>query len=146
VEPTVEWDVVVVGGINTDYLIRAQALPGAGMSLGGDMFLEAPGGKGANAAVAAARLGARTALVEWIPELPAKRIDATGAGDAFAGGLAVALAEHLTLPDAARFASGVAALKTTALGAQTALPHRRELHAYLDHATSMQSRDSNDVR
>jgi hypothetical protein len=40
VEPIVEWDVVVVGGINTDYLIRGQALPGPGMSLGGDMFLE----------------------------------------------------------------------------------------------------------
>jgi ribokinase len=33
------------------------------VSLDGDEFLEAPGGKGANAAVAAARLGARTALV-----------------------------------------------------------------------------------
>jgi len=63
VESIVEWDVVVVGGINADYLIRGQALPGPGMSLGGDMFLAAPGGKGANAAVAAARLGARRALV-----------------------------------------------------------------------------------
>jgi ribokinase len=62
-EPARDWDVVVGGGINTDYLIRGPALPGPGMSLGGTVFLEAPGGKGANAAVAAARLGARTALI-----------------------------------------------------------------------------------
>jgi ribokinase len=62
-EPTVEWDVVVVGGINTDYLIRGHALPGPGMSLSGSAFLQAPGGKGANAAVSATRLGARTALI-----------------------------------------------------------------------------------
>jgi ribokinase len=62
-EPVVEWDVVVVGGINTDYLIRGRRLPRPGTSLNGDVFLEAPGGKGANAAVAAARLGARTAIV-----------------------------------------------------------------------------------
>jgi ribokinase len=312
-EPVVEWDVVVVGGINTDYLIRGRELPGPGMSLNGSAFLEAPGGKGANAAVAAARLGARTAIVgrvgrdirgrallghvtgagvhsvhvsldddaptgaaviqvdeqgqkqilaalganllltvadveaaaetirasrvlvaqlevpvecvsatvriaagaqvrivfdpappvplpddllarvdviranrtevealtgvrvvdlpsarkgarallargcraaiveagkgnllvcesgeKWIPELAVERVDATGAGDAFAGGLAVALAERQRLLDAARFASGVAALATTALGAQTALPQRRELDAFLEKPTSAQ--------
>jgi ribokinase len=62
-EPVVEWDVVVIGGINTDYLIRGRPLPGPGMSLSGGTFLGAPGGKGANAAVAAARLGARTAIL-----------------------------------------------------------------------------------
>jgi sugar/nucleoside kinase (ribokinase family) len=65
------------------------------------------------------------------PELAVERVDATGAGDAFAGGLAAAPAERQPLPDAARLASRVAALATTALGAQTALPHRRELHAFL---------------
>jgi ribokinase len=310
-EPALEWDVVVLGGINTDCLIRGRRLPGPGMSVSGDVFREAPGGKGANAAVAAARLGARTAIIgrvghdkrgtglldhltrggvhavhvsvddhaptgaaviqvdqqgqkqtlaalganlhltaadvqaaadmirasrvllaqlevrvecvtaaariaraagvrvildpappqtlwddlmaavdvlranasevealsgirvtdrpsareaarallarrsravgaaveggnlvvqesgeDWIPELPVERVDATGAGDAFAGGLAAALAEGVRLTDAARFASGVAALATTALGAQTALPQRRELHAFLDKAAS----------
>jgi ribokinase len=76
---------------------------------------------------------------EWIPELPAPRVDATGAGDAFAGGLAVALAEGLRLPDAARFASGVAALATTALGTQTALPQRRQLDAFLEKGASAHS-------
>jgi hypothetical protein len=56
VQPIVEWDIVVLGGLNADYLIRGRQLPGPGVSLNGDVFLEAPGGKGANAAVAAARL------------------------------------------------------------------------------------------
>jgi ribokinase len=57
------WDVVVVGGANTDFLVRGADLPAAGQTVDGDEFQEAPGGKGANQAVAAARLGARTALV-----------------------------------------------------------------------------------
>jgi ribokinase len=309
VEPIVEWDVVVVGGLNTDYLIRGHRLPGPGMSVDGERFLEAPAGKGANAAVAAARLGARTAIVgrvghdvrgralinhltregvhaahisvdthvptgasviqvdtsgqkqilaalganlqltladveaaaetirssrvlvaqlevpvecvsaaaasagdagarvlldpapprplpdalmarsdviranateaevltgirvvdlasareaarallargaraaileaekgnlvvwnsgeKWIPELAVETVDATGAGDAFAGGLAVALAGGDDVARAAQFASGVAALATTALGAQTALPRRTELESFLNRA------------
>jgi ribokinase len=55
--------VVVVGGANTDYLARGAALPTAGGTADGDIFLEAPGGKGANQAVAAARLSARVALI-----------------------------------------------------------------------------------
>ncbi len=57
------WDVVVVGGANTDYLVRGPRLPGPGETAQGDEFQEAPGGKGANQAVAAARLGARVAFV-----------------------------------------------------------------------------------
>jgi ribokinase len=56
-------DVVVVGGANTDYLVRGQTLPGPGSTVDGDEFQEAAGGKGANQAVAAARLGARVAFV-----------------------------------------------------------------------------------
>ena len=57
------WDVVVVGSANTDFLIRGPKLPAAGETVGGEEFHEGAGGKGANQAVAAARLGARTALV-----------------------------------------------------------------------------------
>ena len=58
-----KWDVVVVGGINTDYLIRGETLPGSGQTVEGEVFLQGPGGKGANQAVAAARLGARVCMV-----------------------------------------------------------------------------------
>jgi ribokinase len=55
--------IVVVGSSNTDLVVRAPALPGPGETVLGSAFLVAPGGKGANQAVAAARLGARVTLV-----------------------------------------------------------------------------------
>lgn len=58
-----QWDVVVVGGANWDFLIRGPKLPAAGETVPGTDFQEAAGGKGANQAVAAARLGARVAFV-----------------------------------------------------------------------------------
>lgn len=60
---TSTWDIVVVGSANSDYLVRGARLPLPGETVQGDTFLEAPGGKGANQAVAAARLGARVTLV-----------------------------------------------------------------------------------
>jgi ribokinase len=57
------YDVVVVGKANVDYLVRGPRLPHPGESVNGDFFQQAPGGKGANQAVGAARLGARVALV-----------------------------------------------------------------------------------
>jgi ribokinase len=308
--PGAEWDVVVLGGANLDYLARGSRLPRPGDTVQGDEFQEAPGGKGANQAVAAARLGARVALIArvgddargtallerllaegvdarhvlrdsqaptgvaviqvdrrgekqiltapganrslsvedveraapalraarvalfqletplesvtaaarvareagarvvldpapavplpdellrmldvirpnageaqvltgaavsdrasagaaarqllargvaaaivqagndgdllvwsddelWLPRLPVESVDSTGAGDAFAGALSVMLAEGRPLPEAARFASAAAALATTKLGAQAALPRREAIQALLGFA------------
>jgi ribokinase len=60
------YDVVVVGKANVDYLVRGPRLPQPGQSVNGELFQEAPGGKGANQAVGAARLGAASALVARI--------------------------------------------------------------------------------
>ncbi len=57
------WDVVVLGGINTDFVVRTRSLPQPGQSVTGDFFYCGPGGKGANQAVAAAHLGARVAII-----------------------------------------------------------------------------------
>jgi ribokinase len=57
------FDIVVLGGINTDYLVKTAALPRPGDTAQGESFLQSNGGKGANQAVAAARLGARVALI-----------------------------------------------------------------------------------
>src|SRR5262245_23820926 len=58
-----KWDVVVIGGANTDYLVQGTSLPRPGETIDGETFQTAPGGKGANQALAAARLGARVAFV-----------------------------------------------------------------------------------
>src|ERR1700761_1550893 len=56
-------DIVVVGSANTDMIIRLPRLPKPGETLLGGEFLTAPGGKGANQAVAAARAGAKVSFV-----------------------------------------------------------------------------------
>jgi ribokinase len=56
-------NVVVVGSINVDLVTTVARLPGAGETVIGGSFEQTHGGKGANQAVAAARLGARVALV-----------------------------------------------------------------------------------
>jgi ribokinase len=58
--------VVVVGSANTDMVARAARLPRPGETLLGGEFVMAAGGKGANQAVAAARLGAEVTLVARI--------------------------------------------------------------------------------
>src|SRR5436305_6772308 len=55
--------IVVVGSLNMDLVIRAPHLPAPGETIFGSDFITAPGGKGANQAVAAARLGATVAMV-----------------------------------------------------------------------------------
>lgn len=55
--------VVIVGSLNMDLVTRAPRLPRGGETLAGHSFVTVPGGKGANQAVAAARLGASVAMV-----------------------------------------------------------------------------------
>jgi ribokinase len=66
-----------------------------------------------------------------IPGHRVQAVDTTAAGDAFAGGLAVALCEGNSLEEACRFANAVGALAVTRKGAQTSMPERRELEVFL---------------
>jgi ribokinase len=58
-------------------------------------------------------------------------VDTTGAGDAFAGALAVALLEGRPLAEAARFAVTVATFSITKYGSQNSYPSRAALAAFL---------------
>ena len=55
--------ITVVGSVNLDLVARVQRLPRAGETVSGIAFERVPGGKGANQAVACARLGADVRLV-----------------------------------------------------------------------------------
>ena len=94
--------IVVVGSINMDLVTQAPRFVGPGETILGERFLTVPGGKGANQAVAAARLGAEVALVGALGR------DAFG--DQLHAGLA---AEHVDLTHVARLddsASGTASI------------------------------------
>ena len=68
--------------------------------------------------------GSRT---NWIEPFEIEPVDTTAAGDAFAGALAVELADGKPLLDSARFASAGGAIAATRLGAQGAMPTRQEI-------------------
>jgi ribokinase len=80
-------EVVVVGSVNADLVVSVGRLPRAGETVTGGTFARHGGGKGANQAVAAARAGARVAMVgavgadelgdEALRELAAEGIDVT---------------------------------------------------------------------
>lgn len=55
-------EILVLGSVNRDFIVHAPRLPLPGETLRGQRFGSCLGGKGANQAVAAARLGARVAL------------------------------------------------------------------------------------
>jgi len=56
-------DVLVVGSLNTDLVVRAPRFPQPGETISGEDLQVIPGGKGANQAVAAARLGANVSML-----------------------------------------------------------------------------------
>ena len=60
-----------------------------------------------------------------------KVVDTTGAGDAFNGGFAVALAEGMAIETALRFASATAGISVTRPGTAGSMPSRAEIEALL---------------
>lgn len=62
------YDIVVVGSINADLVFEADRRPNPGETLIGKDFKTVPGGKGANQAIAASRLGAKVAMMGCLGE------------------------------------------------------------------------------
>jgi len=85
---------------------------------------------------AVVKLGARGAFVasgalrRLLPAVPVEAVDTTAAGDAFAGALAVALAEGADLVTAVRLANVAGAVAVTRMGAQPSMPTRAEVEAF----------------
>lgn len=69
--------------------------------------------------------------ITHVPAVPLDVRDSTGAGDAFAGGLAIAMMEGQAPLDAVVFATAVSHLAVTAYGSQEAYPTRKEIEALL---------------
>lgn len=98
----------------------------------GDVFLE----KGANVAlITLGEVGAYLHSPSQSLLVPAFKagpvVETTGAGDAFNGGFAAALAEGASALEAARFGAAVAGISVTRAGTAPSMPTRREVDALL---------------
>src|SRR6185312_388870 len=63
-------DLTVVGSINLDFVARVEQLPRPGETVPSRAFRRKPGGKGANQAVAAARVGANVQMIGAVGDDP----------------------------------------------------------------------------
>lgn len=67
----------------------------------------------------------------FVPALKVKAVETTGAGDAFNGGFATAIAEGLSVENALKFATCTAAISVTRYGSAPSMPKREETLALL---------------
>ncbi len=82
------------------------------------------GGRGAFVAT-------RDGLRRMVPSFKVKVVDSTAAGDAFNGGMAVALMRGQPIEEAVRFGAAVAGVAVTRAGAQPAMPSGAEVNRLL---------------
>ncbi|MBR7098540.1 MAG: ribokinase [Clostridia bacterium] len=66
-----------------------------------------------------------------VPSIKVKAVETTGAGDAFNGGLATAIAEGHSIEKALRFATCTAAISVTRRGSSPSMPYRDEIIALM---------------
>lgn len=104
-------------GTEAEALAAAKALIPSGV----DTVILTRGNRGA--------LLAQKGVVKSFPAYPCIPVDTTAAGDAFMGGLAVALAEKHPIDIAIRWGNAAGALATTRLGAQPSLPSREPVES-----------------
>lgn len=62
--------ITILGSVNLDFIIQTQTLPTAGETIGNGTFTALPGGKGANVAMMARRLGADVTLLACVGDDP----------------------------------------------------------------------------
>jgi ribokinase len=124
-------DILTPNQTETEILTQLPAVTFAQASAAMDALLNA----GVKTAVLT--MGAQGALLATpedktvLPAYPVDVVDTTGAGDAFNGALAVAIAEGQSLEDAVCFANAAAALQVTRQGTAAAMPVRREVDEFM---------------
>ena len=101
--------ITVVGSVNLDLVAQVERLPEPGETVGGATFTRVPGGKGANQAVACARLGADVTMIASVGRDPF-------AGEALAGLREAGVALQLVEADAP---TGVEVIQVDAAGEPT---------------------------
>lgn len=94
------------------------------LSMGAEAVVVTLGKRGA---VLATKKGRR-----FIDSCTVNPVDTTGAGDTFCGALCSQLARGVALHEAVRYGCAAGSLATTALGAQSAIPTREQIHRLMD--------------
>jgi ribokinase len=139
--------IISLGSINADFQVRAerwtpnsveaQRLTGIAVQAVADALRAGRAliSRGAKVALMKMAQGGCVAVTAdnavLIRPTPVKVVDTTGAGDMFAGALAVALLEGRSLADGVRFAVAAANVSVTRYGAQASYPDRREVDKML---------------
>jgi ribokinase len=98
-------EVFVVGSVNADLVVEVPRRPGPGETVSGTDLATLPGGKGANQAVAAARLGGRVAMLG--------RVGRDSAGEVVAAALSHAGVDTADIEALAGVPTGVALITLT---------------------------------
>ena len=100
------------------------AFYGDGLHRGGGRVVVTKGARGA-------AMYQRGVEMAWASPPAVEAVDATGAGDAFNGGFAVALSEGRDVVEAVRFGCATAGISVTRAGTAPSMPARAEIEALL---------------
>lgn len=118
-----ELEAAILSGVEIQSLEGAQRAAAVFLELGAANVIITLGEKGAFVANHERQV--------HIPPVAVDVVDTTGAGDAFSGALATALAEGMGIIPAAEFAAAAAALSVTKVGTAPAMPYRDEVEKTL---------------
>ena len=123
-----ETEASMLSGLRVDSLEDARMVAGGLSGRGIPIVIITLGAQGALLA-STSPTGETQVVHQLAPKVQV--IDTTAGGDCFAGAFTVAYTEQQPLPDALRFAVYASALKVTKFGAQSGLPRRKEVEAFM---------------
>jgi len=118
-----EVEASILSGVTIETIEDARAAAQIFIDRGTENVIITLGSKGA--------LVVTSSKVEMIESYKVNAVDTTGAGDAYNGGFATAIAEGKDIFEAAKFASAVGALSVTKIGTSPAMPYRKEIDEFI---------------